>query len=178
MIFSGSKHVLPCVWIIFFLELLAHTFDVPYTARGLPLSLPNYRSYSSSSVIVSHLRLSLCAQAMALVTSISGTPLSVSIPIRRTFHNRQCFSYPYASLSPSPSSESKSPTPPNKPTLPPTTSSSNPFGVEPSRPSDSGLNYALANPNGSLVVRFLRSTESTIERVSNLTILASSLRFN
>ncbi|KAB1224971.1 hypothetical protein CJ030_MR1G013973 [Morella rubra] len=101
---------------------------------------------------------------MALVTSISGTPLSVSIPIRRTFHNRQCFSYPCASLSPSPSSESKSPTPPNKPTLPPTTSSSNPFGVEPSRPSDSGLNYALANPNGSLVVRFLRSTESTIER--------------
>ncbi|QCD95603.1 Uncharacterized protein family UPF0114 [Vigna unguiculata] len=42
-------------------------------------------------------------------------------------------------------------------------SPSTPF-VE-SRPPDPAFNYALANPNGSPLVRFVRATESSIERV-------------
>ncbi|XP_042959320.1 uncharacterized protein LOC122294550 isoform X1 [Carya illinoinensis] len=102
---------------------------------------------------------------MALFGSISTTPLSISVPIRRPLYFRPRFSQPYASLSSSPSSSSREPkpSPPSEP-LPSTSSSSKHFVVEPSTPSDSGLNYALSNPNGNPVARFVRSTESSIER--------------
>ncbi|XP_040994830.1 uncharacterized protein LOC121241211 isoform X1 [Juglans microcarpa x Juglans regia] len=103
---------------------------------------------------------------MALFASISTTPLSISVPIRRPLYFHQRFSHPYACLSSSPSSssrESKS-SPPSEPRLPSTSSSSKHFVVEPSTPSDSGINYALANPNGNPVARFIRSTESSVER--------------
>ncbi|XP_059462462.1 uncharacterized protein LOC132191459 [Corylus avellana] len=106
---------------------------------------------------------------MALFTSISTTPLSISAPIHhRPLYDRLRFSCPCAALSSSsPSSHEPRPplpTPPSDTKLPSATSSSKPFVVEPSRPPDSGLNYAFANPKGNPFAGFLRSTESSIER--------------
>ncbi|KAF8403782.1 hypothetical protein HHK36_011888 [Tetracentron sinense] len=97
---------------------------------------------------------SLPLSAMALFTSISAVPLSVSASFNRPLLNCRRFSLPIASLSSS--SPESSPSPSNP--------SAKPF-VESSRPPTSSFNYAPANPNGSPVVRFARSTESTIERV-------------
>ncbi|XP_031113176.1 uncharacterized protein LOC116016878 [Ipomoea triloba] len=60
------------------------------------------------------------------------------------------------SASPTPSQESSPPT--KTATVLSSTNS-------PSKAPDEGLNFALANPNGNPVVRFVKSTESTIERV-------------
>lgn len=114
---------------------------------------------------------------MALFTSISTPQLSVSVSIHRggrPLQNRGRLLYPLASLSSSPSSSSSSPSHESKASSPTkestvlsstTTSSSEPFVVEPSRPPDSNLNYALANPTGSSVFRFMKGAESNIERV-------------
>ncbi|XP_062173407.1 uncharacterized protein LOC133878869 [Alnus glutinosa] len=107
---------------------------------------------------------------MALFTSISTTPLTISAPIhRRPLYDRLSFSCPCAALSSSsPSSHESRPPLPASPTdtkIPSTTtSSSNSFVAEPSRAPDSGLNYAFANSNGHPLARFFRSTESSIER--------------
>ncbi|KAF3437340.1 hypothetical protein FNV43_RR20093 [Rhamnella rubrinervis] len=101
----------------------------------------------------------------ALFTSISTIPVSVSLPIRRG-PLKNCskrFMYPIFSLSSSSSPESKS-TPPRTETVVPSTTSSTPFVETPSRSPESGFNYALASPNGNPLVRFVRSTESSIER--------------
>ncbi|KAL4600953.1 hypothetical protein ACB092_11G237100 [Castanea dentata] len=111
---------------------------------------------------------------MALFTSISTPQLSASVSIHRggrPLQNRGRLLYPLASLSSSPSSsspssESKASSPTKESTIlsSTTTSSSKPFVVEPSKPPDSNLNYALANPNGSSVFRFMKGAESNIER--------------
>ncbi|KAK7835556.1 hypothetical protein CFP56_023422 [Quercus suber] len=108
---------------------------------------------------------------MALFTSISTPQLSVSVSIHRggrPLQNRGRLLYPLASLSssPSPSSESKASSPTKESTIlsSTTTSSSKPFVVETSRPPDSNLNYAIANPIGSPIFRFVKGAESNIER--------------
>ncbi|XP_060669964.1 uncharacterized protein LOC132800411 [Ziziphus jujuba] len=105
---------------------------------------------------------------MALFTSISTAPVKVSFPIRRRFnHSDRFFTKPtiasLSSSSSSPESKSKS-NPPRTETVVSSATSSNPFVEKPSKPPESGFNYALSNPNGNPVVRFVRSTESTIER--------------
>ncbi|XP_035540831.1 uncharacterized protein LOC109008723 isoform X3 [Juglans regia] len=103
---------------------------------------------------------------MALMAAISTMmPLSISVPISRPLYNRPLDSRTCASLSSSSSSSSESKSSlPREPRLPSATSSSTPLVVEPSVPPESGLNYALGNPNGNPVARFVTSTESTIER--------------
>ncbi|KAJ7949243.1 putative Structural constituent of ribosome [Quillaja saponaria] len=100
---------------------------------------------------------------MALYTSISRLPLSLSVPIQRPVKNFRRLSYPYASLSSSPSSPESKASSPSENRVSSTTSPT-PF-AESSRSPNSGFNYALANPNGNPIVRIVRSTESTIERV-------------
>ncbi|CAN1813876.1 hypothetical protein LINPERHAP1_LOCUS26986 [Linum perenne] len=93
---------------------------------------------------------------MALYALFTTFPLPISTSgSRRNFiSNRRKLTAPSAALNSSlpPSSSS-----------PESSSKKNPF-VESSRNSDSDFNYALANPNGNPVVRFVRSTESKIER--------------
>lgn len=75
-------------------------------------------------------------------------------------HLRRQFSSPKASLSSS-SHESKPPQTVSSATSAATSPSS-------SRPPDPDFNYALASPNGSPLLRFVRATESSIERVFSL----------
>ncbi|KAH7570629.1 hypothetical protein ACOSP7_018923 [Xanthoceras sorbifolium] len=107
---------------------------------------------------------------MALFTLVSSAPLSPSLQIghRCLIGSRPSLRLrPFASLGPSESF----------PSPPPRTASSNesstvsskapsskPF-VESSRQHNPGFNYALPNPSGDSVVRFIRSTETNIERL-------------
>ncbi|CAK9152287.1 unnamed protein product [Ilex paraguariensis] len=98
---------------------------------------------------------------MLLFASIAGTPLSLCISTPHFPRTRKPSSSPFASIS-SASSSHESP--------PPSTTegfiSSNPsFVASSSKPQDKNVNFALANPNGNPVARFVRSTESTVERV-------------
>lgn len=95
---------------------------------------------------------------MALFASIS--PLSISTTqIPRPLNFKRRLFCPLATLRP-PSPESPPPPPVSSKNHHP----SKPL-VESSRPpSDSGFNYALANPPANRVVQFIRSTESNIER--------------
>ncbi|KAJ0094099.1 hypothetical protein Patl1_17132 [Pistacia atlantica] len=99
---------------------------------------------------------------MALFTSISSAPLSVSPPIHRRFTSIRRSLRPFASLSPSESSSSPTPSI----SSPATTASTNENVVSSKPPSS--FNYALANPSGDPVVRFVRSTETNIERESKV----------
>ncbi|KAK8469228.1 hypothetical protein PHAVU_005G023200 [Phaseolus vulgaris] len=76
-------------------------------------------------------------------------------------HPRPHFSSPKASLSSS-SHESKSPQTVSSATSAATSAATAPSS---SRPPDPDFNYALASPNGSPLLRFVRATESSIERV-------------
>ncbi|THG00749.1 hypothetical protein TEA_025574 [Camellia sinensis var. sinensis] len=103
---------------------------------------------------------------MALCTSISSIPPSLSIstlhPPRRT-HRRYLSFPPLASQSSSAASpESSSSSSPE--TIVSSNPSSKPFSQS-SKVPDKGLNYALASPSSNPVVRFVRSTESSIERI-------------
>ncbi|THG03616.1 hypothetical protein TEA_023449 [Camellia sinensis var. sinensis] len=103
---------------------------------------------------------------MALCASISSIPPSLSIstlhPPRRT-HRRYLSFPPLASQSSSAASpESSSSSSPE--TIVSSNPSSKPFSQS-SKVPDKGLNYALASPSSNPVVRFVRSTESSIERV-------------
>lgn len=101
---------------------------------------------------------------MALFTSISTSPLSIPIPIHRPITNPRRLLCPFATLSSSSSPES-APAPASARIHDSTKNPSTPF-VESSRPHDSSFNYAIANPTGgNPFVRFVRSTESNIERV-------------
>ncbi|KAK7323243.1 hypothetical protein VNO77_26708 [Canavalia gladiata] len=91
---------------------------------------------------------------MALYTSSFFHP--PSLLHRRIF-------YPNASLSSSSSFSPESKASQSLPSETTTSSSSTPF-VE-SRPPEPPFNHALANPNGNPVVRIVRATESSIERV-------------
>ncbi|KAF8395825.1 hypothetical protein HHK36_019779 [Tetracentron sinense] len=90
---------------------------------------------------------------MALFTSISTPPLSVSVSFNCPKRNYRRFSLPIASLSSSSPDSS-----PRETIIPsnPSTNSSSP---------NSSFNYALPNPNGNPVLGFARSTESTVERM-------------
>lgn len=112
--------------------------------------------------------------AMVLMAAISTMmPLSISVPISRPIYNRPHDSRTSACLSSSSSSSSDSKSSlPREPRLPSATSSSIPLVVEPSGQHESGLNYALANPNGNPVARIATSAESTIERVIRFTSAA------
>ncbi|KDP43577.1 hypothetical protein JCGZ_16864 [Jatropha curcas] len=103
---------------------------------------------------------------MALFSSILTSPLSISTPIRQPIKIKRRLLFPLATLS------SSSPSSPESAAAPVTTrpldSSKTPSTtfVESSRTHDSSFNYALANPTGNNpFVRFVRSTESNIERV-------------
>lgn len=117
--------------------------------------------------------------SMALYSSctfISPSPPSLALPIHRHSHLPRRVSYPKASLSSSSPESKASPsshTPPSGPsaTTTPTSSSSSSTPFVESRPPDPDFNYALANPNGNLVVRMFRSTESSIERVCCVTLV-------
>ncbi|OAY44845.1 uncharacterized protein LOC110618543 [Manihot esculenta] len=101
---------------------------------------------------------------MALFTSISTSPLSIPIPIHRPITNPRRLLCPFATLSSSSSPES-APAPASARIHDSSKNPSTPF-VESSRPHDSSFNYAIANPTGgNPFVRFVRSTESNIERV-------------
>ncbi|KAK1563057.1 hypothetical protein Q3G72_021574 [Acer saccharum] len=108
---------------------------------------------------------------MALFTLIStAPPLSSSLQIHRSLTGSIRRSIrPFASLSPS---ESSPPSPPPRTvssiensTVSSKAPSSKPPFVESSRQHDSGFNYALSNPSGDSFVRFMRSTETNIERL-------------
>ncbi|XP_027341374.1 uncharacterized protein LOC113854541 [Abrus precatorius] len=82
------------------------------------------------------------------------------------FPRRMSHPNAFASLSSSSSSSAESKSSQSVPSTAAATSntsSSTPF-VE-SRPPDPGFNYALTNPNGNPIVRIVRATESSIERV-------------
>ncbi|XP_054814450.1 uncharacterized protein LOC129314982 [Prosopis cineraria] len=100
---------------------------------------------------------------MASYALISSSPRSIPLPIQTPFQFRRRSLILRASLSSSsPSSpESKAPSPVVSAAT--SSSSSTPF-VE-SRSPETNLNYAIANPNGSPFIRFLRSSESSIERI-------------
>ncbi|KAK2637009.1 hypothetical protein Ddye_031801 [Dipteronia dyeriana] len=105
---------------------------------------------------------------MALTLISTAPTLSSSLQIHRSLTGSVRRSIrPFASLSPSESSSSPSP--------PPRTASSNESSTvsskalsskpEPTRQHDSGFNYALSNPSGEPFVRFMKSTETNIERL-------------
>ncbi|GAV75404.1 UPF0114 domain-containing protein [Cephalotus follicularis] len=100
---------------------------------------------------------------MPLFASISTSTLSVSLPIRHRLTDSRRFLCPPVSSASSSTPESSPSQSSNSESI---VSSKNPSKhfVESSRPTDSSFNYAIANPNGSPVFRFLRSTESNIER--------------
>ncbi|KAK9283076.1 hypothetical protein L1049_011305 [Liquidambar formosana] len=95
---------------------------------------------------------------MALFTSFSTAPLSASLSIHHPPRNCKRFHPSFASLS------SSSPESSQSETTVSSTPSPKPI-VESSRPPSSGLHYAIANPNGNLIARFVRSTEYNIERI-------------
>lgn len=99
--------------------------------------------------------------------SPSTPSLSLHIHQRPSHLLPRRVSYPNASLSSSSSPESKASSSPqsvpSSTTTTTTPSSSTPF-VE-SRPPEPPFNYALANPNGNPILRMVRNTESSIERV-------------
>ncbi|GAV75405.1 hypothetical protein CFOL_v3_18884 [Cephalotus follicularis] len=102
---------------------------------------------------------------MSLFASIFTSTLSVSLPIRhRLTDSRRFCHHPLSSVSSSTPDSSPSQSSSNSESI---VSSKNPSKhfVESSRPTDSSFNYAIANPNDSLVFWFLRSTKSNIERV-------------
>ncbi|CAI9786098.1 unnamed protein product [Fraxinus pennsylvanica] len=108
--------------------------------------------------------------AAMVSSSLSANPLSLclcvstSLSSKTRLHKR--LSPLLASLRPSSSSSSHEPSPATqsdnlksaKPSI------KAPF-VESSKPLDKAYNHALANPNGNLVLRFVQTTESSIERV-------------
>lgn len=109
----------------------------------------------------------------ALFTSTSTTPVLVSFQIRRSplkNYSKRFVNPINASLSSSSSPESKSNPPRTEASIVSSTTPSTPFVETPSRPPESGFNYALANPNGNPLVRFVRSSESSIERVRQFQI--------
>ena len=112
--------------------------------------------------------------AMALFAAMSYTPLSLSLSRLRPPTNHRRFSPCLASVSSSSHESSPPPPPPSPPTE--TILSSNPPSkplVESSRPLNSTYNYALPDPKVSPIVRFVRYSESSIERVISRTILFS-----
>lgn len=114
--------------------------------------------FSFSSLSLSH------PSAMALSAAISYPPLSLCLSLRPLTTNRR-FSPLLASVS---SSSHESSSPPSSPAETILSSNSNPPAkplVESSRPVGSRFNYALPDSNANLVVRFVRSSESSIERV-------------
>ncbi|CBI24960.3 hypothetical protein VitviT2T_020531 [Vitis vinifera] len=103
---------------------------------------------------------------MALFAAMSYTPLSLSLSRLRPPTNHRRFSPCLASVSSSSHESSPPPPPPSPPTE--TILSSNPPSkplVESSRPLNSTYNYALPDPKASPIVRFVRYSESSIERV-------------
>ncbi|PON50311.1 hypothetical protein PanWU01x14_223970 [Parasponia andersonii] len=111
---------------------------------------------------------------MALFTSISTVPLSMSVPIHGgPFNNPKRFSAKflttYASLSPSSSPESKSASSNSNSNSSPIADSINVSSAaspnSSSRRPETSFNYAFANSHANPIVRFFRSTESSIEKV-------------
>ncbi|KAI3448860.1 hypothetical protein Pfo_005525 [Paulownia fortunei] len=108
-----------------------------------------------------------------LSSSVSANLLSVCITIpHSTKKLPRKFSPSVASLSPSSSSSStgashESPSATKIENFSVPAKGSSPKGpfVESSKPPELPYSYALANPNGNPVVRFVQSTESTIEKV-------------
>ncbi|KAK6928780.1 Uncharacterized protein family UPF0114 [Dillenia turbinata] len=92
---------------------------------------------------------------MAVLNYVSAAPICASIALHRP--NRPKTLIPRASVSSSPSESSK------RETVVSSTSSSTPY-VDSSRPLDPSFNYANPTGIGNPVVRFVRSTESYIER--------------
>lgn len=128
-------------------------------AKGF--SLLSFRSYSAPKDLSLPLSLSSATfslTTMVLFTSISTAPLSISISVHHSPRNCKRFHPSFASLSSSSPESFQSES--NKPSK----ASPKPF-VESSRPPDSRVNYALANPNGNPVLRFAQAVESNIERV-------------
>ncbi|CAI0404312.1 unnamed protein product [Linum tenue] len=103
---------------------------------------------------------------MAICALFSTSPLFICTSGSRSkqFIGNRRVTSPSAALNSSLPSSSSSPESAPRESVVSSKNPSKPF-VESSRPSESGFNYALANPNGNpAVVRFVRSTESMIER--------------
>lgn len=103
---------------------------------------------------------------MAALSSVSVAHVSFSISnpqIPRSYRRLPTL-FASASASTTPSHESSSSTQSGSVLSSTNSPPKVPF-VESSKTPDNGFNYALANPNGNPVVRFVQHTESTIERV-------------
>ncbi|XP_022898016.1 uncharacterized protein LOC111411691 isoform X2 [Olea europaea var. sylvestris] len=99
----------------------------------------------------------------AMVSSLSANPLSLCLCI--SSHSPRTRSSPsLASLPSSSSSSHESSSVTQNENLKSAKPSIKSSFVESSKPPDKAYNYALANPNGNPVVRFVQSTESSIER--------------
>ncbi|CAA2967934.1 uncharacterized protein LOC111411691 isoform X1 [Olea europaea subsp. europaea] len=100
----------------------------------------------------------------AMVSSLSANPLSLCLCI--SSHSPRTRSSPsLASLRPSSCSSShESSSVAHNENLKSAKPSIKSSFVDSSKPPDKAYNYALANPNGNPVVRFVQSTESSIER--------------
>ncbi|KAM7472539.1 hypothetical protein LguiA_010722 [Lonicera macranthoides] len=106
------------------------------------------------------------AAMLASISSINPLFLSKSTTSLPTPKNYRRFSPSLASLrSSSKKSHDSSSTESISPQNPSSSSSSKLPFAESSKQADKRVNYALANPNGSPVARFVRSTETSIERV-------------
>lgn len=131
------------------------------------LPLPN----PSPSSLSLHPSLFFSFSNMALFTSISTSTLCLSTPIRHCgpSSSSKHFSHPIiaSSLSSPASPDSKSTTPNQTILSSSNDTSSNPYAGASSRPPEPpGSNYALAN--GNPFVRFARSAESSIEKVTRI----------
>ncbi|XP_016469687.2 uncharacterized protein LOC107792026 [Nicotiana tabacum] len=100
---------------------------------------------------------------MALLSSVSVAHVSFSISNLQVPRNYRRLPILLASSSATPSHESSSSTQSGSVLSSTNSPPKVPF-VESSKTPDDGFNYALANPNGNPVVRFVQHTESTIER--------------
>ncbi|KAA8515644.1 hypothetical protein F0562_018745 [Nyssa sinensis] len=102
---------------------------------------------------------------MPLCTSISATLLPLSISTPHPPRNYRRLSPALASVrSSSASPESSSSSSPSSTGVIGSLSPSPKPVVESDRQRDSGFKYAVANPNGNPLIRFVQSTESNIER--------------
>lgn len=148
----------------------------------MTLTFPNYRylpaiqlhSQPKNLPQLSKTLLPFClnnSSRMALFTSISASPLSVSAPIGRfPLNTFKRFTHPImaSSLSSPSSPESKSSTA-SQTVVSSNETSANAYPA-PSRPPEPSFNYAFAN--GNPFTRFAKAAESSIERVHEL-LLAS-----
>lgn len=146
----------------FLLTATRHNPIGPTKDKNLTLATKHSLSHCKNSVALSPM-----AALLASISSINPLFLSkptTSLPPPKNYRR---FSPSLVSLSSSSSKKSHnlSSTEKSESISPPNPSSSKLPFAESSKQAEKRVNYALANPNGSPVARFVRSTESSIERV-------------